>query len=399
MNKKQLKNIPIFIAILLLSAVVFAQNVSETSHITPNKKKVLEEVLQQVAQELYIPGAIVFLKSPVQSMTISYGTTQLSQSHSPDAKTHFRIGSNTKSMISAVIIQMAQEGKLNLEDPVAKYVSSVPNGDKISLELLMKNRSGLVNYLDSPKIAHDFDENPAKVWTPEELLSLSFKRPVLFPPNEQFDYSNTNFILLGLIAEKLDKKPLATILQDRLFIPLGMKHTFLPNTSDITLPKPYSHGYSYGKSAHVFTHAPYSAEMKKEVQLGKVMPIDYTNQSASWAWAAGGVVSTLDDLSIWIESLATGKLFNQTYYQKWKNSPVPSDATNPNVKYGYGFMSIETDLGLLYFHSGELPGFNSYMIYDPKRQLTLTMWSNLTVSIDTVPTAGIIKSAIFKALY
>lgn len=261
----------------------------------------------------------------------------------------FRIGSNTKSMISAVIVQLAQEGQLKRDDPVAKYIPNVPNGDKISLDLLMKNRSGLYNYLESPKIAKEFDANPSKIWTPQELLNLSFEQPLQFQPDDRFDYCNTNFILLGLIAEKLEKKPLASIFKTRLFDPLDMKHTYLPEASDTEMKTPYAHGYAFGKSAHVFTHEPYSADMQRDIKEGKVKPVDYTAQSPSWAWAAGGVVSTPEDVAIWISSLSEGKLFNQEYYEKWLKSPVPNDAGNPNIKYGYGFLTAENEAGLFFF--------------------------------------------------
>jgi D-alanyl-D-alanine carboxypeptidase len=302
-------------------------------------------------------------------------------------------------MVSAVTVQLAQEKALSLNDPISKYIPGVPNGDKITLELLMKNRSGLYNYVGSPKLAEAFDKDPLKIWTPQELLSISFENPIQFRPNERFDYSNTNFILLGLVAEQIDKKPLAQIFKDRLFDPLKMNNTYLPQASETTIKKPYSHGYAYGKSAHAFSHQPFPREMQEAVEAGTLEPKDYTIQSPSWAWAAGGVISNAEDLAIWIESLAQGKLFTPEYYEKWLASPELSDPNSPNVKYGYGFLTISNGSDLFYFHNGELPGFSSYMIYNLANKEVIIIWSNLTDSILTVPTADKIMKAVYDVLY
>ena len=89
-------------------------------------------------------------------------------------------------------------------------------------------RSGLYNYTEAPEISESLEKNPAKAWTTEELRAIAFKRPPLFAPGARYDYCNTNYLLLGLVAEKIEGRPLAGIFQDRLFAPLGMKNTLLP---------------------------------------------------------------------------------------------------------------------------------------------------------------------------
>src|SRR5262249_34406804 len=144
------------------------------------------------------------------------------------ADTHFRIASNTKTMTAAVIVQLAQEGKLGLGDPISKYVPGVPDGDSITLAQLLAMRSGLYNYTDAPELSASVDRAPTKAWTPGELLAMAFTRPPSFPPGAAFQYSNTNYTLLGLVAERVDGRPLASAMQDRLFGPLGMHGTALP---------------------------------------------------------------------------------------------------------------------------------------------------------------------------
>ena len=216
----------------------------------PIDQAALQATVDTTAAELLVPGAVVVLSTPQGEFTVTYGTTTLGATIPPRADTHFRIASNTKTMTAAVIVQLAQEGKLGLDDPVSKYVPGVPNGDQITIADLLKMRSGLYNYTDAPELSASLDRDPTKVWTPDEVLAIAFKHPPYFPPGTAFHYNNTNYALLGLIAEKLEHgKPLARIFQDRLFGPLGMKDTVLPASTSNTLPDPYSHGYMYGSSS------------------------------------------------------------------------------------------------------------------------------------------------------
>ena len=120
-------------------------------------------------------------------------------------------------MTAAVIVQLVQEGKLGFDDLISKYVQGVPNGDDITISELLKMRSGLPEYTSAPELGESLDHDPARVWTPQELLAIAFKRPAVFRPGKEYDYCNTNYALLGLVAEKLEGAPLARIFQDRLF--------------------------------------------------------------------------------------------------------------------------------------------------------------------------------------
>jgi hypothetical protein len=176
-------------------------------------------------------------------------------------------------MTAVVILQLAQEGKIDLDDPVSKYIPGVPNGDDIAISQLLKMRSGLYNYTDAPELSVSLDHNPTKAWTPEELLAIAFNRPPLFPPGTKFDYCNTNYALLGLIVEKLEGAPLAKVFQDRLFGPLGMKRTLLPANTSNAIPEPYSHGYLYGSSSYALVDAPYPADLQAAAKAGTSSPM------------------------------------------------------------------------------------------------------------------------------
>ena len=136
------------------------------SGLRPITQSALATLLAKTARELHVPGAVVLLRTPQGELTATYGTTQLGSTIRPRAYTHFRIASITKTMTSAVILQLAQEGKLRLRDRISKYVSGVPNGHNITLAELLEMRSGLYDYISAPEMAGFFDHHPTKVWTP-----------------------------------------------------------------------------------------------------------------------------------------------------------------------------------------------------------------------------------------
>src|ERR1043166_7654516 len=197
------------------------------SALKPIEQAALQTMVDTTARELRIPGALVLLRTTQGEFTVIYGTTLLGANSPPRADTHFRIASNTKTMTAAVIVLLAQENKLSLDDPVSKYVPGVPDGDKITITELLNMRSGLYSYDDDPEFWAMLERDPTKVWTPDEVLAIAFKHPPYFPPGTGYHYSNTNYALLGLIAETADGKPLAQIMHDRLFGPLGLKNTML----------------------------------------------------------------------------------------------------------------------------------------------------------------------------
>jgi D-alanyl-D-alanine carboxypeptidase len=364
------------------------------------ERSALQSTVDATARELLVPGALVVLSTPQGEFTVAYGTTTLGATIPPRADTHFRIASNTKTMTAAVIVLLAQEGKLSFNDPVSKYVPGVPNGDKITIADLLKMRSGLYNYTDAPEVSASLDRAPTKVWTPDEMLAIAFKHPPYFAPATAFHYDNTNYALLGLIAEKIDGKPLASCFQDRLFAPLGMNDTALPPSDSNTIPDPYSHGYMYGSSSFALVDEEYPLDIRTAARAGTLKPNDYTNQNPSYASAAGGVISTADDLVSWMQALVGGRVFNADYQKQWLESLQPEDPDKPHgQQYGYGITQLRWGTNTLYFHGGEMPGFNSFMGYDPASKMTLVIWTNLPVSIDGKPTANALMLKVLDRIY
>jgi len=411
--KRGLKSGALILAALLIAAwpVAVTAGTSATSPGTgatkaPSTLKridqaALQAMVDKTAKELMVPGALVLLRTPQGDFTVSYGTTELGAASPPTADTQFRIASNTKTMTAALIMLLAEEGKLSLDDPVSKYVPDVPNGDKITIAELLQMRSGLYNYTNAPELSESMDSDLAKARTPAELLAIAFKRPPDFQPGAEYEYNNTNYVLLGLIVEKGYGKPLGQVMQERLFGPLGMRHTFLPAVADSTIPEPCAHGYGYGSAAAVLTdNAPYPPELVAAVRAGTLQPKDFTGLNHSFAWAAGGVISTANDMATWIEALVSGRVLGAEYQRKWSGSFKPQDPAKPDgQQYGYGIVRLGWGPNTIYFHGGETVGYNSKISYDINNRTTLITWTTLAVSLDGQQPANTLMVNVLDQIY
>lgn len=265
---------------------------------------------------------------------------------------HVRIGSVTKSFVATAILQLVDRGKIGLNDPIARYVSGVPHGKTITIRQLAAMRSGLYNYGESI-LPRTVARHPGRRWTPRQLLRIGFGHPLLFRPGTAFDYSNTNTVLLGRVVEKVTHQPLRRYIRRRILRPDHLGHTLLPRGAKI--PSPYAQGYTNWTPEGFSDHRTLNA----------------TLWSPSWAWAAGGMISTLGDLRVWARDLATGRLLTRrTQRKRLRFRRAPGEGTG--VKYGIG---IENDAGWI-GHNGNLPGYVTYCFYLPSRRATMVVEVN-----------------------
>ena len=262
----------------------------------PINSSALQASIEGLAKELMLPGAMVLLSTPQGDVIFGYGTTELGAASPPRADTRFRAASNTKTMTAAAIVQMVQEGKLGFDDPISRYVEGVPDGDEITISQLLKMRSGLFNFTNAPELAASLDDDPDKVWTADEVLAMAFRRPPEFAPDAEYEYDNTNYYLLGLVAEKIDGKPLSAIFQDRLFGPLGMKNTALPSSYVECHPRALRTRLPLWQHVVRTGRCTLPGGSRGRSDAGTLKPNDDTWQNPSAYFAAGGVISTADDL-------------------------------------------------------------------------------------------------------
>lgn len=262
----------------------------------------------------------------------------------------FRIGSVTKQFTAAAILKLAEEGKLNIQDELTQFLPDYPtHGKKITVEHLLTHTSGIQSYTDMP------EWDPAthrKDFTPEELINYFKDKPMNFDPGTEFRYNNSGYVLLGYIIEKASGKTYGEYIRDAFFKPLGMKNSYYGDTEPLI--KNRAAGYSQGDVEGTLVNSPF---------LSMTQP-----------YAAGSLLSTVEDLNIWSQALHGGKVLQPASYQAMI-TPYKLSSGAPN-RYAYG-LQLGNLLGSLTIeHSGGIHGFLSDMVYLPKEELCVAILTN-----------------------
>jgi D-alanyl-D-alanine carboxypeptidase len=360
----------------------------------PAYARTLQPQIEEQMTNLRVPGALVYVDVPGEgTWSQAFGTGNMEGDTPITPNDHFRIGSNTKTFTGTVILQLVDEGKLGLDDPVSKYQPEVPNGENITIRQLLDMTSGLFSYTEDEDFNQTLDTDPQKAWEPEELIEIGLEHPPDFSPGEDFRYSNTNTVLLGMIIEQLTGQPLEQEFHDRLFVPLGMSNTLLPERSSAAIPDPHPRGYMYQTNVETLNTSELQEEEAEQADESAGEPNDVTDENPSWGWAAGAAISTLNDMIIWAKADATGALLSSEAQKErltWV-SPPPS----PGVQYG---LAIAEFPGGFIGHDGQLPGFNSFAAHNPETGATIVVFTNVYSAPDGSQPANEITKAIVQEL-
>lgn len=311
----------------------------------------LDKVISDFMKDHHFPGAVVGAWVPGKGeYVVAKGKSNLETDTAMKIEYKFGIASVTKSFVGTVALQLVDEGKLELDDSLSKYISDVPNAENITIRQILNMTSGLFDYLHDENFNDTVLSDPSRKWTPEELVAIGVSHEPYFPPGEGWRYSNTNTILVGMIIELITGNKLADEIQGRISDKLGLKNTLLPDSPYVA--PPYAHGYMYDEGVYM----------------------DTSELDPSYAWAAGGMVSNLEDLRIWAEALATGKLISASMQ---KERLVFIDMFIPGApdffykmdpKYG---LAMEQYDNSFVGHSGKTLGFNAQMYYLPSENAVL----------------------------
>ncbi|MEV7280444.1 serine hydrolase domain-containing protein [Streptomyces sp. NPDC093111] len=308
----------------------------------------LDKTIEDVRRQAGIPGVVVGLWMPGRGSYVrATGVADKATGAPMFTDTYVRIGSETKTFTVTALLELVDDGRIGLDDPISRYVHGVPDGRRITLRQLAEMRSGLFPYTADKDFVHALLSEPQRQWTPHEVLGYGFKHKNTFKPGAKFEYSNTNLVLLGLVVEKVTGHPLSDVIRNRVLRPSHLKDTALPYAAEF--PQPHAHGYT-------------DQTLSGEVE-------DATDWNPSWAWAAGAMTSTLHDLRGWAEILATGRLLSpETQAQRLKTLPTGF----PGTSYGLGILDTNGWIG----HNGSLPGYETVTVYLPERKATLVLLIN-----------------------
>ncbi|MDH6144748.1 D-alanyl-D-alanine carboxypeptidase [Kitasatospora sp. GP30] len=252
-----------------------------------------------------------------------------------------RIGSNTKTFTATVILQLVGEGKVGLDQPVETYLPGLLRGDgidgrRITVRELLQHTSGLPEYLAA---MGDILADPHRYYEPRDLLDFALTQKADFAPGTKWEYSNTNYIVAGLLIEKVTGRPVGEEITTRIIDRLGLRHTYVPAQGELTVRGPHPEGYERATPG-----GPWK---------------DVTEFDPSAGWSAGELVSTNSDLNQFFTALMTGKLLGPAELAQMRTT-VPADEVGPGTRYGLGIMSRPLTCGGVYWgHGGDIPGYRT----------------------------------------
>jgi D-alanyl-D-alanine carboxypeptidase len=355
----------------------------------------LRPIITGAMTDLSVPGAVVLVRTPAGEYLEAFGTRRVRTDDPVEVGDHFRIGSNTKTMTGTVVLQLVQEGRIGLSDPVAKYQPRVPNGADITIAQMLDMRSGLYNYTELESVNRTLDDDPDKVWKPQELVALGLAQPPYFAPGQGFHYSNTNTVLLGMIIEQITGQKLEDVFQERIFTPLGLKNTVFPPLTSNSILDPHPQGYLFGTNVSTLADPALPPDQQTAAREGTLVPNDVTDVNPSWAWAAGAAISSAEDLATYVKPLVTGGLLDAaTQKQRIDSLPPTAPANGNSASYGLALARFGPMIG----HDGSLPGYQSFMGYDPDGGNTLIVLTNLQAAPDGAQPANEIAKRIIALL-
>lgn len=313
------------------------------------------------------PGVLVQVADGDLTRTNVLGVAQREPERLVQAGDRFRVGSVTKTFVATVVLQLAAEGAIDLEDTVEKWLPDVvPAGGEITVRQLLAHTSGLFDYVEDPRVFAPYAQEPEHAWQPRALVEIAVSRPAPFRPGQRFAYSSTNYLLLELIVETASGTSLEHQLRTRIFEPLGLQRTsFEPGL----VSGPYIHGHRPPSHQGIVTG----------------LPRDTSHEAASWAWGASAIVSTAGDVRRFFAALLRGQLLPPTLLRDMETiGPAGS------LRYGLGLAVFPTPCGDAWGHTGNAQGTVTvaWNRKDASRQVVIV--------INTYPLTGELEAAVSR---
>jgi D-alanyl-D-alanine carboxypeptidase len=268
-----------------------------------------------------------------------------------------RVGSTVKMFTATTVLKLMEEGKLNLDDKISSYlqgdvISKIENADKATIRQLLQHSSGIYNYIQNLKFQTASLNDFIREWKPDDLLKYAYNQKAYFQPGEDVRYSNTGYILLGILIEKIEGKPFYKVFEDKIFIPFGLTMT------------------KFAAEDHI----PYGI-VRGYIDMYSNLQVTESTYFSGWDYytADGGLISNPYDMSIFFQLLMNGQIINSNSLNEmlsWKTPKEPDPDFFP-ISYGLGIFKIETDKGIAYMHSGDAVGYYANMLYFPGDNATI----------------------------
>ena len=337
-----------------------------TARVTPTLEERLQRSLDSLRAANAFPGAtfgVALADGRTFALATGMSDTTRKRPMTPDDR--LLQGSVGKTYVAAVALQLAQEKRLGLDDAISKYLGHEPwfprirGAERITVRQLMNHTSGLVRYEFDPRATAILRREPHKVWTPEERLAMLFDAAPPFEAGAGWEYSDTNYIVLGMIIERITGRDYHDELRDRILHPLALRNTI---PSDRRRLEGVVNGYA-GPNNEL---GGYDASM----DAGEMAV------NPQFEWTGGGIASTADDLARWMRDLFSGQVLQAPWLAQMVDG-VPA-RLGPGVRDGLGMMIRDTPAGRAYGHSGFFPGYATEVLYFPERGVAVAVQVNVT---------------------
>jgi D-alanyl-D-alanine carboxypeptidase len=329
------------------------------------RNSAVQKSLDNLAEGNSFPGVIATVRdSKGHSRTYTAGVADLTTKAPIRRDSRVRVGSNTKPFTATVVLQLVGEGKIDLDAPIEKYLPGLVRGNgidgrKITVRQLLQHTSGLPDY--DELFAEGFLKMQHTYWEPREMLDVALKKKALFPPGKGWEYSNTNYILAGLLVQKVTGRPISEEITKRVIDRIGLRDTYWPAVGDQTIEGAHPTGY--------FKEKP-DAEN-----------IDVTEMEPSLGWSAGQLISTPADLNRFFTSLIDGELLEPAQLKEMLTTvDAPTLDVNPGGRYGLGIARMPLSCGgYAWGHGGDIFGFET-------RNAVTTDGREAAVAVTSLPT-------------
>jgi D-alanyl-D-alanine carboxypeptidase len=371
MNTQASRMVRIMSLNLLLLAIGITGFSQARSAVSAKQAERLKSELQQKLDELHVagkfPGATAgFALADGRTFGLAVGLSNVEAGTPMKPSDLMLQGSVGKTYVAAVAMQLVGEKRLRLDDKIERYLGSekwfarLPNAREITVRMLMNHTSGLVRYEFKEQFTKDLTANPDKRWRPEELVAYILDSAPPFAAGHGWEYSDTNYIVLGMIIERVTKSRYYEQVTQRVLRPLRLART-LP--SDSRMIPGLIQGYAGANNPFGGTDA---------MIVGGRFAIN-----PQFEWCGGGMASTTEDLARWAKALYEGRAFDRSLLGEMLDG-VPAKL-GPEAKYGLGVIIRPTALGISYGHSGFFPGYITEMIYFPEHKFAVAVQVNTSV--------------------
>lgn len=307
----------------------------------------MDELLSAYAKLNKFNGSVLVAKGDDIILDKGYGYSDMANARPAGPATIYQLGSVTKQFTAAVILKLQEEKKLKVTDKLSKYFPDYPNGDKITIQNLLQHTSGIFNYTNDPVF---MQTGVTQSYTSEQMMAMFRDKPLGFEPGAQYSYSNSGYMLLGYIIEKITRKPYEDAVKKYIFRPLGMSNS----------------GFDFAALKNQNKAIGYLLYNGKNSPRAPIV-------DSTVSYAAGAIYSTTGDLYRWAQAIMAQKILKP---ESWKAG------FQPNLgKYGYGWMIDSLHSRLAYFHGGGIHGFTSLISIFPEDKISIILLTNFNTDV------------------